>query len=35
MLIDPGTLTDIIGILLIAVITAVQYHKAKRTRQKA
>jgi TRAP transporter 4TM/12TM fusion protein len=34
MLIDPGTLTDIIGIILIAVITAVQYHKAKQTRGK-
>jgi len=32
LLIDPGTLTDIIGFILIAVITVVQYQKAKRAR---
>jgi TRAP-type uncharacterized transport system fused permease subunit len=32
MLIDPGTLTDIIGIILIAIITFIQYQKAKAAR---
>jgi len=35
LLVDPGTLTDIIGIILIAVITVVQYHKAKQIRKKS
>jgi TRAP-type uncharacterized transport system fused permease subunit len=32
LLIDPGTLTDMIGIALIGAITAVQYQKAKKAR---
>jgi TRAP-type uncharacterized transport system fused permease subunit len=29
LLIDPATLTDIIGLVMIAVITFIQYQKAK------
>jgi TRAP-type uncharacterized transport system fused permease subunit len=32
LLIDPGTVTDIIGIVLLAFVTAIQYRKARSNR---
>jgi TRAP transporter 4TM/12TM fusion protein len=31
LLIDPGTLTDLIGIIVVGLITVIQYHKSRST----
>jgi UPF0716 family protein affecting phage T7 exclusion len=32
LLIDPGTMTDIIGVILLGLLTFIQYRKAKSNR---
>jgi UPF0716 family protein affecting phage T7 exclusion len=32
LLIDPGTVTDLVGIVLLVFVTAIQYRKARSSR---